>query len=77
MNPSSSNLWDDVGGGSINIDLPALRSSRGGNHADGRLSVFVRLQSLRCTAQAEDRRLLCVLLLRNRAMSTDPGTECW
>jgi hypothetical protein len=50
-----------------------LRFRENGNHADGRLPVFLRMHRLRHQAEAENGRLLRVLLLRHSALPADSG----
>jgi len=59
----------------INAYLPEMRSSIGRDDADRRLPVLLWLQGLRREAEASRRRLLCVLLLWFRSLSSDPGRK--
>jgi hypothetical protein len=70
---TSGHIADAVG---IDTHLSALRPSGNRNDADRRLPVLLRLQKLWGTAEAQAGRLLRVLLLRLRAMSTDTGRQC-
>jgi hypothetical protein len=58
---------------SLDHHLPALRRHENGDHADERLPVFLRMHRLWDKAEAEDGRLLRVLLLRHRALPADTG----
>ena len=54
-------------------DLPPLRASSCRTHACGRMPSLPRMPGMRDVDKAEGRRLLRVLLLRRRAVSSDPG----
>jgi hypothetical protein len=70
--PDPGHIADAVG---IDAHLSALRPSGNRDDADRRLPVLLRLQKLWGTAEAQAGRLLCVLLLRFRAMSTGTGWQ--
>lgn len=53
--------------------MSALRPSIDGQHADQCLPVLLRLQGMRRCAPPQSRRLLRVLLVRRRALSSDSG----
>jgi hypothetical protein len=57
---------------SISAHLSALPPPIGGDHADRRLPVLLRLQRLRHQAEATAGRLLRVLLVRFRTMPAGP-----
>jgi hypothetical protein len=54
-------------------DLSGVRTHDGGDHADRRLPVVLRLPALRRGPQAQARRLLRLLLIWRREMPADPG----
>lgn len=53
--------------------MSALRPSIDGQHADQCLPILLRLQGMRRCAPPQSWRLLCVLLVRRRALSSDSG----
>src|SRR5262249_14695474 len=55
--------------------LPALRQRRARDHAHERLPVFLRLQGVRRGPEAENGRLLRLLLLRRLAVPTRPAAR--
>src|SRR5216684_3494948 len=59
-------FWHDRG---FHHHLPCVRPSGDRAHADGRLPVFLCLQRVRRTAQAEARRLLRILFVRLGTLS--------
>ena len=58
---------------SIHDYVPVLRASGDGDNADRCLSVYLRLQGLRGSDEAEARGLLHILLVRFHSLSTDAG----
>ncbi len=58
----------------VGADLPQLRPRTARDHADGCVSVFLRMHPVQDAAQAEGRRLLRVLFLWIDRLSADPGT---
>ena len=59
----------------MQTDLSALRMSIDGNDAHGRLYIFPRVRKLWCVAASQGRRLLRILFLRERRMSSDSTGE--
>lgn len=55
----------------IKADVCSLWPPRGGDDADGRMPVVPRMQRLSGPAEAEAGRLLCLLLVRLRALSAE------
>ena len=64
----------DGRGAHLRADLSALRLRPAGNHADRRLSVLLRVQSVPRDAAPEAGRLLRVLLVRFGEVPTGPAT---
>src|SRR5207244_13089407 len=60
-------------GSNERVNVPTLRISAHGDHADGCLPVLLRLHQLRDAAQAESRSLLRVLLVRIGRLPTGAG----
>ena len=60
---------EDIGSTGDNHRLSGLLSLQDGDDADRRLSVVLQLLSLRDGLEAQTRRLLRILLLRDRALS--------
>jgi hypothetical protein len=59
----------------FNDHLPKLWNCKGGNHANGRLPVFLQMHRVRRDAETEAGRLLRVLLLRRCTLSADTGSR--
>jgi hypothetical protein len=59
----------------FNDHLPKLWNCKGGNHANGRLPVFLQMHRVRRDAETEAGRLLRVLLLRRFTLSADTGSR--
>lgn len=57
-------IRDESNGAPVRVDMPALLVRQTGNHADRRLSVFLRVRELQDRAATASGRLLRLLLLR-------------
>ena len=60
---------------SVNFDLSEVWAPGNGDHAGRFLPVVLRVQGLRYPAKTEAGGLLCLLLLRHRALSLHPTTQ--
>jgi hypothetical protein len=64
-----------TGGTQNHPDLPRLRKRQGRDHADGPLPDLLHVPGLRDATEVQAGRLLCLLLVRHRSVSADPGTR--
>lgn len=53
--------------------MPALWQTEPGADAYGRVSILLQVRALRRSIETKGRRLLRILLLRNRGLSVDAG----
>jgi hypothetical protein len=72
MQIATKQLWADPRHPGVGADVPKLRARTAREHADGCVSVFLRMYAVQNVAKAEGRRLLRVLFLRIGRLSAHP-----
>jgi hypothetical protein len=73
--PRHSRPHGDRAGPRVRPHLPGMWPHAAGDHANGRLPVFLRVHELQGPYAPQTRGLLCFLFLRHGRLSADPGGE--